>query len=98
MRRKLRYPDEGPSRWGSYEEEVEIIDLITSDSETDEEEAYNNEDDDNDFIDDEDEEDDEDNSSDDEPDINDFLMEMKMDPTYSPRERALCEWDLDFWH
>ena len=98
LRRKLCYLNERPSRGGSYEKEVEIMDLTTSDSETDEEEDYNNEDNNNNFIDDVDGEDDEDSSSDDEPDINGFLMEMKMDPTYSPRERALCEWDPDFWH
>ena len=33
LSRSLRYPDEGPSRRGSWGEEVEVIDLTTSDPE-----------------------------------------------------------------
>ena len=68
-----------------------------SDSKTDEDDDYNNKNDDDNSIDDEDEEKNK-VSDDDEPDINDFLMEMKTDPTYSPRGRALSEWNLEYWH
>ena len=95
LRKQLRYSDKGPSRSGGCNEEIEVIDLTTSDSETDEEDDYNNEDDNDDFIDDDDDEDDEDSNSDDEADMNDFFMEMRTDPIYSLRGRALCEWDPD---
>ena len=90
LRRKLQYPNEGPSRWGGYDEEIEVIDLTTSDSETDKDDDYNSEDDNDDFIDDDDEEESKE-SDDDEPNINDSLMEMKTDTTYSPRGRAFSE-------
>ena len=96
MEKNLWYLDEGPSRWGSCGEEVEVNDLTTSDSETDEDDDYNKEGDDDDFIDDEYEEDDEDSDDDDEPDINYFLMGMKVASTYSLRGRALCEWDPEY--
>ena len=48
LRKRLRHPDEGPSRWENYDEEEEIIDCTTSESETDEDDDYNNEDDDDD--------------------------------------------------
>ena len=67
------------------------IDLTTSDPETDEDDDFNNEDEDNDFID--DDEDDDDSDDDDSPDGNDFYMNIKGDPTYSPKSRAPCEWD-----
>ena len=61
LKRKLCHPDEGPSRWGSYSEEVEVIDLTTSDLEAEE-------DDDDEFIDNKDDEgnDDNENEEDDE--------------------------------
>ena len=71
--------------------QVEVIDLITSYSKTEEDDDFNNEDEEDSFIDD----DDYDDSS---PNINDFYMEMKGDPIYSPRSRALCEWDPEYWH
>ena len=94
LRRKLRYADEGPSRWGSCSEEVEIIDLTTSDSEVEK-------DGDDESIDDEDDEgnDDSENEDDDEDEEEeDDKPETKTDPTYSPRGRALSEWDPEFWH
>ena len=96
LRRKLRHPDEGPSRWGGCSKEVEIIDLTTSDSGAEkdgDDESIDDEDDEgNDDNEDEDEDDDEDEEEeDDEP-------KMKTDPTYSPRGRALSEWDPEFWH
>ena len=90
LRGQLRYPDEGPSRWGGCDGQVEAIDLMPSDSETEEDDDFNNEDEEDNFID-----DDDDDSS---PDINDFYIEMKGDPTYSPRSRASCEWDPEYWH
>ena len=85
---------EGPSKWGGSRKEVEVIDLTTSDSEA-------KEDDDDEFIDNEDDEgsddsEDEDYEEDEEED--DDELETKTDPTYSPRGRALSEWDPDFWH
>lgn len=86
LRKNLCYPDEGPSRWGGCVKEKEVIDLTTSDSEMEE-------DDDDSFIDDED---DEDNDGNDDGDDNDEY-EIKVDPIYCLRGRALCKWDLDFW-
>ena len=40
LRGKLCYPDEGPSRWGGCDEEIEVVDFTTSNSETDEEDDY----------------------------------------------------------
>ena len=77
-----------------------MIDLTTSDLETDEENDYNNEDDDDNFInneEDDDEEESDESNDDDEPDINGFIIEMKVDPAYSPRGRALSEWDPNYW-
>ena len=93
LKRKLRHPDEGPSRWGSCGEEVEVINLTTSDSEAEEDE-------DDEFIDNEDDEgnydsEDEDDDEDEEEEEHDE-PEMKTDPTYSARGRALSEWDPDF--
>ena len=67
------------------------IDLTTSDPETDEDNDFNNEDEDNDFMDHDDHSDD-----DDSPDGNVFYMNMRRDPTYSPKSRAPCEWDLEY--
>ena len=49
--------------------------------------------DDDEFIDNKDDE-----GNDDNEDKDDDGPEMKTDPTYSPRGRALSEWDPDFWH
>ena len=91
LKQGLRYPDEGPSRWGdSYEdqsmEEDKEIDLTTPDPETDGDDDYNNEDEDDDFLDDNDDDD-----YDDLHDINDFFMDWKTDPTYTPGTSALNE-------
>ena len=96
LRRKLRHLDEGPSRWGSCSEEVEIIDLTTSGSEAEKDE-------DDKFIDDEDDEGNDDSEDEDEDDDEDEEEEddepkTKTDPTYSPRGRTLSEWDPEFWH
>ena len=66
-----------------------MIDLTTSDSEIDEDGDYNNKDDDDDedFIDDEGDE----KEDDDSVDVVEVFMEMKVDPTYSPRGRVLCK-------
>lgn len=97
LRRKLQYPKEGPSRWKSHDKEIEVIDLTTSDSETDEDDDFNNEDNEDSFIDDGDEEDFEDHD-DNEPNINAFLMEIRTDPIYNTRSRALSKWDPKYWH
>ena len=94
LRGKLRYPHEGPSRWGGCDGQVKVIDLTTSDLETEEDDDFNNEDEEDSFIDDDDDDDDDDSSL----NINDFYMEMKGDPTYSPKSRALYEWDPKYWH
>lgn len=44
LRRKVRYLDEGPERWGSHNEEIKAIDLTASDPETDEDDDFNNKD------------------------------------------------------
>ena len=69
-----------------------------SDSETDKDDNFNIEDNDDNFINHEDDEDDDSNDDDDELDIDNFYIEMKGDLTYSPRSRALCEWNLEYWH
>ena len=94
LKRKLRHPDEGPSRYGRCGEEVEVIDLSASDSEAEEN-------DDDEFIDNEDDEgsdDSEDEDDEEDEKKEDDELETKKDPTYSPRGTALSEWDLDFWH
>ena len=80
-------------------DEADVIDLIVSDLKTNEDDDYNNEDDDDDFIDDKDDEYyDDRNYDDDTPNINNFYMEMRVDTTYSPGSRALCEWDPENCH
>lgn len=96
LKKKLRYPDEGPSRWRNCDGEAEVTDLTTPHSEAEEDDDFNNEVDEDSFIDDDEEEESEE-IDDDEPNINNFIMEMKVAPTYSPRGKALSEWDPDFW-
>lgn len=94
--------DEGPStQWGegdlgSPEEEgiTEFYDSET-DNKTDEDDDYNSDDEEEeyDFIDD----DDDANDGDDSTGINGFNVEMKVNPTYSPRSRASSEWDPEYW-
>lgn len=45
LRGKLRYLDEGPSRWGSRNEEIKVIGFTASDLELDEDDDFNNRDD-----------------------------------------------------
>ena len=76
-------------------EERAIIELTNSNSDniTDEDNDYNSEEADNDdFID-----DDNDDSDDNSTDINEFYIKIKIDSTYSPKSRALCEWDPEYW-
>lgn len=75
LKQRLRYPYEGPLRWGNCNENLqeEVIDLSTSDPETDEDDDYNNEDGNDDFIGVEDDEDDDDSDDlDDSPEIMTF--------------------------
>ena len=43
-----------------------------------------------------DEDDDFNNEDEDDDDDSDFYMDMRGDPTYSPKSRAPCEWDLEY--
>ena len=104
----FNYPDEGPSsRWciedPGIQKEAEID--LTSESEEEEDEdmieeheGIVREEDDEDVEEDneEDEEDEEDND-DGSWNIDDFYQQIVGDPTYSPRNRALSEWDAGFW-
>lgn len=73
LRKKLRYPDEGPSRWGGCGEDIQVINLAELDPETDKDEDYHKEEDDNGFINNEEnEEEEDDNDEDDSLDASDY--------------------------
>lgn len=100
----LRSPNEGMLGRQNCKEykPFEAIEISASDSKdtTREEANYNNKDNkdnDGDFIDDKDDNNDNDDSNEDDSlDEKDFFVEMKVNPTYSPRSRALCGRDPEF--